>query len=180
MYLAGVKAVSVTAVDQTRWTVRVVWEPRWRVLARRFGGWRDKRRKNEIDIVDGADALGQIGSSAGRGGGGGGGDFDLGDALWVIGLILIVFVVAAVFFWWILLPLLLLVIDLLAVVLLLIVATVGRVLFRRPWTVEAKSASGRIVREEVVGWRAALRRRDEIGLELSQTGFSDRTQASPA
>jgi hypothetical protein len=179
-----------------------VWEPRWRVLARRFGGWRDKRRKNDIDVIDGVDALGQIGSSvrpSGRGrggnkddnsggsggsisssGGGSGSGFDLGDALWVIGLILIVFVLAAVFFWWILLPLLLLVIDLLAVVLLLIVATVGRVFFRRPWTIEARSDSGRIVREEVIGWRAALRRRDEIALELSQTGLSDRSQSNSA
>ena len=45
---------------------------------------------------------------------------------------------------------------------LLVLAVVGRVLFRRPWTVEATAGNGDRVISEVVGWRAALRRRDEI------------------
>jgi hypothetical protein len=167
------RTVAVSAADRTQWTVRVVWEPRWRALARRFGGWRRDRRDSPVDLADGADAAGQIGgfarSAGGRGGGGG--DFDLGDAVSVIAFIFIVFVVAGLFFWWVLLPLLLLVIDLLVVLVLLVAATAGRVLLGRPWTVEARAGSGRTVREEVVGWRAALRRRDEMARAIRETGM---------
>lgn len=184
----------MTAPNGTDWTVRVVWEPRWRALARRFGGWRRKRReKREFDLPDGVDAVGEITSAAGRspgprgggsgdgvgtggggggggigggGGGGGLGNLDFGEATLVIVGLLLAFILAAVLFWWLLLPLLLLLLDIVVVVILLLVAIVARVLFRRPWTVEARSAAGESVTAEVVGWRAALRRRDELADEL--------------
>lgn len=59
-------------------------------------------------------------------------------------------------------PLLLIIIDLVSVLILLALAIVGRVLFRRPWTVEATASSGERITTEVVGWRAALHRREEI------------------
>ncbi|MGW5666588.1 hypothetical protein [Micromonospora sp. NPDC003776] len=103
----------------------------------------------------------QLGDAA-TSGSGGGGDFDLGDAIIVLVVVFIAVIAAAALFWWVLLPLLLLAIDLVVVLVLLVLAVVGRVLFRRPWTVEATAANGETVTTEVVGWRAALRRRDEI------------------
>ncbi|HEX5597250.1 MAG TPA: hypothetical protein VFX61_14725 [Micromonosporaceae bacterium] len=164
------KAVVVTAPDKTRWTVRVAWEPRWRSLARRFGGWRRKPKDRSNNVGDAVDGAAQVGDAAtsGRGGGGGGG-FDLGDAVFVIVVLFFAVIAAAVLFWWVLLPLLLIVIDIAVVLVLLAVAIAGRVLFRRPWTVEATAGSGERIRAEVVGWRAALRRRDEIA-ELLRRG----------
>jgi hypothetical protein len=164
----------VTAPDDTSWTVRVVWEPRWRALARRFGGWRRKRKNRDRgggsgDVVNSALQIGDAATS-GRGGGGGGADgFDLGDAIIVIVIAFLAFIAAAALFWWVLLPLLLIVIDLVIVLVLLVVTVAGRVLFRRPWTVEATAGNGERVIAEVVGWRAALRRRDEIA-ELLRRG----------
>ncbi len=161
----------MTAPDDARWTVRVVWEPRWRALARRFGGWRRKRKKDRGgdsgDVVDGAL---RIDDAATSGSGGGRADgFDLGDAVIVVVVVFLAVIVAAALFWWVLLPLLLVALDLMIVLVLLVVTVAGRVLFRRPWTVEATTGSGERVIAEVVGWRAALRRRDEIA-ELLRLG----------
>ena len=151
------RSISVSAPDETQWTVRVAWEPRWRPLARRFGGWRRTRKKRQSgDVVD--DAV-QLSDAASSGSGGGGG---FGDAMVVV---VVVFIGAALF-WWGLLPLLLIAIDLVVVLVLLVLAVVGRVLFRRPWTVEATAGNGERVAVEVVGWRAALRRRDELAESL--------------
>lgn len=152
--------MSVKSPDGLTWRVRVVWEPRWRALARRFGGWR-RRRKGD----DGGPDLGDLGNVDLPSGGHGGGFFgDLADDLVVgiaiiIGLILFGFV-----FWWLLLPLLLLVLDIVVVIVLLVAGVVARVLFRRPWIVEA--VGGGRVATEVVGWRAALRTRDEMADKL--------------
>ncbi|GAA1892864.1 hypothetical protein [Asanoa iriomotensis] len=157
----------MTAPDDTRWTVRVVWEPRWRALARRFGGWRRRRKKRDIDAGDVVDSAMRIDDAATSGSGGGNGDgFDLGDAVIVVVVVFLAVIVAAALFWWVLLPLLLIVVDLMIVLVLLVATIAGRVLFRRPWTVEATAANGEKVVTEVVGWRAALRRRDEIAESL--------------
>jgi hypothetical protein len=84
------------------------------------------------------------------------------DRQWRVRVVFVAAIAAAALFWWVLLPLLLVAVDLVVVLLLLVVAVVGRVLFRRPWTVEATSGTGERVTVQVVGWRAALRRRDEI------------------
>jgi Zn-dependent protease with chaperone function len=145
-----VAAVSPAGVE---WSVRVVWEPRWRALARRFGGWR-RRRKD-------------------AGGSGGGWDLPFPDVngldgdgcLVAIGVVLAI-IVFGLLFWWLLLPLLLLFLDLVAVVLLLVIGIVARVLFRRPWIVQATAITGETVTVNVVGWRRALRRRDELAEQL--------------
>jgi hypothetical protein len=66
----------------------------------------------------------------------------------------------------VLLPLLLIVLDVFVVLILLVLSIVGRLLFRRPWTVEATVEGREKVTAQVVGWRAALRRRDEIADSL--------------
>ena len=160
------RTVQVEAIDGTRWTVRVVWEPRWRFLARRFGGWRRNRR--DTDVSDALEGGAQFANAVPGGGGGGGGDFDLGDAVVVIVVACFAFIAAAALFWWVLLPLLLIVLDLAIVLILLVLAVAGRVLLRRPWTVQAQASDGRRFTVDVVGWRAALAQRDEIanGLRL--------------
>ncbi|MFI5890337.1 hypothetical protein ACIA5D_09475 [Actinoplanes sp. NPDC051513] len=172
------RTVGVTAPSGAAWRVRVVWAPRWRALARRFGGWRSKRSGNSGDVVDGALQVGGDVSTSGGGGGGGGGGFSLGDEIAAIVVIFIAFVLAAALFWWVLLPLLLLVLDVLIVLLLLAASVVARVLLRRPWTVEATAAGNPRITEQVVGWRAALRRRDEIADALSR-GLSPEPMPSP-
>jgi hypothetical protein len=152
--VTGVTSRVVAAPDGTQWTVRVVWVPRWRALARRFGGWRHKRKRKGVDVDPGDAASGvlDIGSA--------------GDEILVVVVIFIGVILAAVLFWWVLLPLLLVVLDLLIVLILLAVGVVARVLFRRPWTVEATAEGAETIQDGVVGWRAALRRRDELAEQL--------------
>lgn len=76
---------------------------------------------------------------------------DIADELPVIGIIVgLVLLVALVF---VALPLL---IDALIVVLAILLGGLVRVVFRRPWTVEAVSGEERRT-QQVVGWRAAGR-----------------------
>ncbi|GIF20906.1 hypothetical protein Ate02nite_36360 [Paractinoplanes tereljensis] len=155
--------MTVQALDGAAWRVRVVWEPRWRALARRFGGWRRKRKDR-----DGGPDFPDPGLDLPSGGHHSGGGFfdDLADDL-VVGIAIIIgMIVFGLLFWWLLLPLLLLILDVMIVVLLVIAGVVGRVLFRRPWLVEATGPQGGLVTTEVVGWRAALRTRDEIADKL--------------
>jgi hypothetical protein len=146
----------------------VVWEPRWKALARRFGGWRRKRDRNggTGDVVD---STLQVGDAATSGSGkGGAGGFDLEDVVFVLVIVFLAVIIAAVVFWWVLLPLLLLVIDLIVVVVLLVSAVLGPMLFRRPWTVQATAGRGETFVAQVVGFCAALRRRDEIAESLAR------------
>lgn len=138
--------------DGAEWRVRVVWVPRWRVLVRRFGGWRRGRGSGGGEGFWGSLADG--GSSAGS------------DVLGYLVTVIAMFTVGLVF-WFVLLPLLLLVVDVVAVAALLAVAVPTRVLARRPWMVEAVhvvpyGTDERFVPAQVMGWRAALRKRDEV------------------
>ncbi|XVU27626.1 hypothetical protein ACQPZJ_11505 [Actinoplanes sp. CA-054009] len=156
------RTVEINAPGGTRWAVRVVWEPRWRAMARRFGGWRSKRREDSISPGDVLGAGAEISSKTSGSGGGGGGGGGLADELVIVAIVLFALVLAAVLFWWVLLPLLLIILDGLIVLALLVASVVARVLFRRPWIVRATAATGETTEEEVIGWRAALRRRDAM------------------
>jgi hypothetical protein len=152
------RTVTATAPDGGTWDVRVVWQPRWRALARRFGGWRRKRRKGDGPDVDGG--VLEI--------------FSVGDDI-VAALIAIVgLIVFGLLFWFLLLPLALLVVDIVVVLILLALAIPARILLRRPWTVEAvrrtQGEAEKRVSAQVVGWRNALRTRDEIADKL-RAGF---------
>jgi hypothetical protein len=162
-YLVGVRTISVTALEGIAWNVRVVWVPRWRALARRFGGWRAKRTGRSDEVVDGVLQVGSDIPTSGRGGDGGSG---LGDDIAGIVIVLVAFVLGVALFWWVLLPVLLVMLDVVAVLVLLAVSIIARVLFRRPWTVEATAPGHDRLTTHVVGWRAALRRRDEIADSL--------------
>ena len=92
--------------------------------------------------------------------------FDLGDEIAAIVFIVVAFVLGVGLFWWVLLPLVLALLDVVIVVILLAVSVLARVLFRRPWIVEATAPGRDRLTTSVVGWRAALRRRDEIADSL--------------
>ncbi len=173
------RTVNAISPDGDRWHVHVVWEPRWRALARRYGGWRRKRGHGSDPDV-GELGVGDV-DGGGRGGGGhsgggrarGGGFFDnIGDDIAAAVLIVIAVIVFGLLFWWLLLPLLLLLVDVIVVVALVIAGGVGRMLTHRPWEVTAVRVAGGVpgvtrdrpaqVTVNVHGWRRALRKRDEI------------------
>jgi hypothetical protein len=77
-------------------------------------------------------------------------------------LALVAVIVAAAAFWWVVLPLLAVVVDAAIVVILFVAGCVARIVFRRPWTVQATSSRGDRLTRKVVGWRQALRQRDEM------------------
>jgi hypothetical protein len=190
--------VRVRGPSGAEWTVRVVWQPRWRSLWRRFRAWR-KHRNSDLDVVDvplgGDGAGGGAGLPGGRGRGGlpggrgsgglpggrGRGGFldSVGDDFWIVVAVVAV-ALFAVFAWWVLVPVLLLFLDAVVVAVLLVAAVPLRVLFRRPWTVAAsldgeQAPAGFAV--QVVGWRAARAAPDEIadriraGLPPAPSGF---------
>jgi hypothetical protein len=150
-----VRTIVATTPAGVEWRVRVQWMPRWRALARRFGGWRRRGRER-------------------RGGGGGSFDvpagLDLGDDLLAAIAIIVALILFALLFWFLLLPLLLLMLDLVVVIILLALAIPARVLLRRPWTVEAVTdgpeGAERRFTTQTVGWRRALHVRDEIVQKL--------------
>jgi hypothetical protein len=119
----------------------VAWQPRWRSLTGRYFDWSETRNPSSRSTW----------SSSGDPSG------CLTDILLLIGLAIVI-----ALFSWIVLPLLVMVMDV-AIVAVLMVATLGaRILLRRPWTVEARASDGRGFTAHVVGWGAALRRRDEL------------------
>src|SRR3954451_14313525 len=122
----------------TVWHVSIQWMPRWRALARRFGGWRDERgsRRAVSRTADWTPDPTMFFQS----GGGGSGGFDLPDLAddFLGGLVaILVLILAVAVFWWVLIPLLLVVLDVTIVIILLIAGIIGRVLLHRPWTLEA-------------------------------------------
>lgn len=156
--VGAVKTIKVVAPAGETWRVRVVWQPRYGALVRRFGGWR-RRRKGEgpgDGLLDGCDPLS--------------GCFD-GDELATIVLGIVLMILGGLVFWFLLLPVLLLVMDIVVVMALLLIAIPARILFRRPWTVEAAYDDGReekVFSTDVVGWQRALETRDEIAAKLEQ------------
>jgi len=156
--VGAVRTIKVDAPGGETWRVRVVWQPRWSALVRRFGAWRRKRKG------DNGSGLGDLGGCGDVGGCG-------GDDLGAIVLGIVLLVVGGLLFWFVLLPVLLLVVDILVVVVLLLVAIPARVLLRRPWSVEAAYDDGQVEKifsVDVVGWRHALATRDDIAAKLGR------------
>ena len=119
------------------WTVRRRWMPRLgrQGLGQRF--WARARR-----------TFRRVGDNAGLPDGCG---LDIGEGIVaaIVGLLVVAFVIFVV------LPLLVAVVDLAILLLLAVVAIPIRVLFRRPWLVDAHHLDGRGYRWRVVGWRAS-------------------------
>jgi len=121
------------------WTVKRRWIPRlgadtlWRRFYRRF-------RKTIRRTGDAAD-------------GGGCGDV-IGEGI-VAAIVLIIAVLVILF---VIFPLLVAIVDLVVLLVLAVGGLVARVCFRRPWLIEARDGTGRVLRWQVVGWRASTQR----------------------
>jgi hypothetical protein len=157
----GASREVVTAPDGREWTVGVRWLPR----RPRWLGWgfgrRRRARGERAAWWDGADIP----------------DFG-GDSL-TAWLIVVGLVVAFFLAWFFVFPVLFLLLDLVLVLLLAAGAVAARVLFRRPWIVQA--VRGDETREwPVVGWRAsrdfalAVAIRLERGLPVDDPPVSSR------
>lgn len=121
------------------WLVRRRWAPR-RLGAQsvwaRFLERTRKVRRRTADLADVPDP-------------GCGGDLLEGVAVFIVVIIVVLFMI------FIGLPFLIALGELLIIVLLALLGVVGRVLFRRPWTVDAVSPTGQHHSWPVVGWRAS-------------------------
>jgi hypothetical protein len=107
----------------------------------------------------------------------------LGEDLPVVGVILVtvgalVFAVAAVLF---VVPALIFLLELLLIVVVVALGLIGRLLLRRPWTIEAiEAGSGDRYEWKVVGWRASGELLRSVANQLEATGLpTGGTKAHP-
>ena len=146
----------VAGPDGTVWEVRRRWVARFGPeawsdrLAERFQQRRARRREKDVgdgtlDVADGCAVDGLEGL-----------------AIVVVAVIVIVLIV--LFVW----PVIVALLDLLLLLLLALAGGVMRVLFRRPWAVDALAGDGTAHRWRVVGFRASGRVRDEVARALAQ------------
>jgi hypothetical protein len=139
-----------------RWAVRRQWAPRLKGR-----GLRERLRRRRSDDGDGdrgwwAEAFDLV-------------PFDIGADLpgIVLGVVLIVALVLFIVF--VLGPLLLVLLDVFVVIALLVGGVVARLLFRRPWTVEAVAeGDGTELRFQAVGLAASRRLRDDVADRLAR------------
>jgi len=133
-------ARTVTTPNGERWQVRRLWAPRLR--GETLWSWVRRRtrwpRHRADDLASGADTgcLGDLG----------------GDILDVVGLIVVVVFVVA-FLVLVAVPLLLVLLDLVVLALLTVLGIAARMVFRRPWVVEATGSDHVRHTWRVVGWR---------------------------
>ena len=130
--------------DGREWTVGVRWLPR---RPKWFGwgfGWKRRKRGNASDWAEG------FGGLDGEG-----------------GIIILLVLVAVIFAWFFVFPVLVFLLDLLLLVLIALGAIAFRVLFRRPWIVEATSGDDELT-WPVVGWHASLERVDHVAARLQR------------
>lgn len=82
----------------------------------------------------------------------------------------VVVIVALVFMVFIGVPFLIALGELLLIVLLALVGAIGRVLFRRPWTIDAVGPDGARHEWRVVGWKASSAARGFVSERVAATG----------
>lgn len=141
-------------VERGRWHVRRRWAPRHLGADTIWARFRERNRwvrRRTSDLADVADP---------------GWAVDIGEAIAasVLAIALVVFVV------FVGLPFLIALGELLLVLLLVVGGGVGRVLFRRPWTVDATGPDGEHHRWSVVGWRASGAARQVVADRILAAG----------
>ena len=129
--------MKLEAGDGTQWRVSRQWMPRYEGRGLRERWTRSRLRRGPRRKKPGVGDVLEFGSGVG----------DLIDEFFVVFLV----VVSG-------LPLLLAALDVALVAVVAIAGIIGRVLFRRPWTIEAESADGQRVTRLVLGWRAGVER----------------------
>ncbi|HET9770367.1 MAG TPA: hypothetical protein VFS16_05720 [Acidimicrobiia bacterium] len=141
-------AETVTAPDGRRWVVRRRWLPRlggetlWGRFSRRL-------RQTFRRAGDAADADPGCLEVLGEG--------------FVAAIVIIVVVLALVF---VFIPLLVAIVDLLFLLALALLGALARILFRRPWIVEARADDATTLRWRVTGWRASHERCVQVAQQL--------------
>jgi hypothetical protein len=137
--------LKVTAPDGTRWKVGRQWWP--------------ERGPDPADAT-----FGDVPS------GSGGGDwFDLGDADGILAVLVVIGVVllAVLFFTTVVIPVVVFTIELIVLIVLFFAGLAGRLLFRKPWTVRARTDGRTLHRWQIVGFRSSGEFRDEVAAALS-------------
>ena len=137
-------AVRVVDPEGRAWVVRRQWAPRMhgRGLRARFRRGKEGNGLAWIDVPF------------------------LPDGLTVL-LVVVALLAVVLLFVLVGLPLLLALMDLIVVVALAVGGVVGRIVFRRPWTVEAVSGDGDRWCAHAVGWQASGRLRQELADHLA-------------
>ena len=153
VHTEGVGVRRVVAPDGRHWIVRRQWAPRLMGRGLRARIEQRRRRRGKREGGDAAEAVVESLSW-----------FDEGVVA-VVGTVLVVGVFVLLLTLG--LPLILALVDLVVVVALVVGGVVARVLFRRPWTVEASDGAGAQIVRGVVGWAASGRVRDEMAAELA-------------
>lgn len=133
-------AEEVTDPDGRAWVVRRRWMPRLpgETLWARFR-WRFRRVRRRTTQLD--EHIPDVPLDIGDGPGG----ILAAIALLLALVVLVLFV----------LPLFIALVEVAILVALALVAIGARILFRRPWTVEAAARDGEVLSWQVVGWRAS-------------------------
>ena len=143
--------MKVTASDGTRWRIGRQW-------------WPERKPKTDRDHT------GDLGPEGGDGGGGDHWwDFDLGggiDDAFVLLAIVGVVILAILLLTTVVIPVIAFTLELVLFLLVFLFGIAGRVLFRRPWTVRARSAHQEH-RWQKVGFRRSGRLRDEVADALA-------------
>lgn len=121
---------ATTAVDPANnvWVIRRHWFPRWAVpnVRKRFSWWSGKF--NPFDSAEG-----------------------VAENVLVGIVVFLIFVFIVVF----LIPVLLVTFDFVILLILFLLGIVGRIVFRRPWVIEATSPDGQTIERNVIGWYAS-------------------------
>jgi hypothetical protein len=166
----AMRARRAEAEDGRRWVVRPQWTRRESLWSRRRrrpageGAWTTFRKRlrrtggramETGDALDAGCVVGELAELPAVG------VVFLAVALVVIAVALVAFGVV------VLVPLLLAVLDLLLLGIVAALGLVGRLVLRRPWTIEARSDDGTVLTWNVVGWRASRERRDEVAALLA-------------
>jgi hypothetical protein len=84
--------------------------------------------------------------------------------------VFVVLVAVVLFMIFIGIPFLIALGELFFILLLVVAGVIGRVVFRRPWTVDAVAPSGAHHAWSVVGWRASAAARQFISDRIAKTG----------
>ena len=130
------------------WNVRRRW-------VHRSASWRGPKGDRALDLLDGADLAGE------------------GSELPVVGVVmfaiaaLLVAVLAVIF----IIPALIFVMEVAVILVAVGVGVLGRILFRRPWTVQARiDGTSQGAEWKVTGWRASGDLLDSVADRLEATG----------
>jgi hypothetical protein len=160
------RRATVTTPAGEQWRVRRLWAPRLQgghLWSRARRSLRIGRRLAEKAGVDG------VGSAV-----------ELLDEI-VLGLAVVAVIVLMVF---LVVPAVLALVDLLVAIVLAALGIVARILFRRPWVVEARSSAGESHRWRVVGRRASREHTASVANALAHGNpllpGADTTRPTPA